>query len=215
MEKLNIKAKLRTKVGKSYCRKIRREGRIPAIIYKDCDSIPLEIETKDIIHLLHLAHLENPIVELEILDNKEKKTAILKDIQYDTLRGMPIHLDFQEIALEEMVRVKVPIELKGEAIGVKRDGGILEHLLREIEVECKAKDIPQKIEVKISSLEIGDAIHAQDLEIPDGIRLLEAPEQVIVHILAPKVEEEIVIEEEKEPEVIREKKTEEEKKEEM
>jgi large subunit ribosomal protein L25 len=219
MERLALKAFKREKTGKSYAKKIRKKERIPAVVYKDGKAMALELELKNLIHVLHIAHTENVIVELDIENGEQvRKTAILKDIQYDSVKEKLIHVDFQEVTMEEIIKVKVPIELKGEAIGVKRDGGILEHLLREVEIECKAINIPEKIEVDISGLEIGHAINVEKLILPSGVKLMEQEGKVVVHVITPKVEEEVPaeeIEEEKvEPEVIKQKKEEEEKKEE-
>ena len=221
MERLKIKAIRRENTGKEYAKKIRREGLVPGIIYKKGASLPLELKETDLIHLIHQAHSENIVLELEISssggEKKETKTAILKDISHDTLRDRIMHVDFQEISLEEVIKVKVPVEIKGEPIGVKRDGGALEHLLWEIEVECKAAEIPEKIEVDVSNMEIGDAIHLSDLELPPEVKPTGSKDVLVVHVTAPKVEavEEVAAvegeeEEVKEPEVIREKKKEQE-----
>lgn len=216
MEKLKIQAKKREKTGKEYAKKLRQKGSVPGVIYKKGTALPLEFKETELIHLIHQAHSENIVLELEVIsdqDLKETKTAILKDMDYDPLKGRIIHVDFQEISLEEVVKVKVPIEIKGEAIGVKRDAGILEHLLWEVEVECKAGEIPEKIEVDVSQLKIGDSLHLSDLKLPSGVKAVGNPESLVLHITAPKVEvvEEVALPEEeaKEPEVIKEKKEEE------
>ncbi|MCD6081125.1 MAG: 50S ribosomal protein L25 [Candidatus Omnitrophica bacterium] len=214
MERLKIQAKKREKVGKEYTKKIRRQGLVPGIIYKKGYTQPLELKESELIHILHQAHSENVVVEIEMSDNgnKEVKTAIIKDVVHDPLKGRITHIDFQEVSLEEVVRVKVPIEIRGEPVGVKVDGGLLEHLLWELEVECKAGEIPEKVVVDVSSLKIGETITVSDLNLPSGVKPVDSPDQVIVHVLAPKVEvvEEVAVEEEvtAEPEVIREKKEE-------
>ncbi len=220
MEKLKIEAKKRESTGKEYAGKIRRQGLIPGILYKKGSSMPLEFKEIDLIHLFHKAHSENIVTEIEITDGGEKdiKTAMLKDVDHDVIKGSIIHVDFQEISLEEVIKVKVPLEVKGEAIGAKRDGGVLDHLLWEVEIECKAVQIPKKLEVVVDNLEIGDAIHLSDLKVPDGVKLMGALDKVVLHVVAPRAE---VVEEAapveaaeggaQEPEVIKEKKAEEEK----
>ncbi|HDI45822.1 MAG TPA: 50S ribosomal protein L25 [Candidatus Omnitrophica bacterium] len=215
MKRLKICARKREKVGKEYVKKIRRQGLVPGIIYKKGFVQPLELKETDLIHLLHQAHSENVVVEVEISDNgnKEVRTAIIKDVVHDPLKGRITHVDFQEVSLEEIIRIKVPIEIKGEPVGVKVDGGLLEHLLWELEVECKAGEIPEKLTIDVSELKIGDSITVADLNLPSGVRATGSGEQVIVHVLAPKVERvEEVVEEEAgaEPEVITEKKEEQE-----
>jgi len=216
MEKLKIEAKKRESTGKEYAGKIRRQGLIPGILYKEGNSIPLEFKEIDLIHLFHKAHSENIVTEIEVIDGGKKniKTAMLKDVDYDVIKRNIIHVDFQEISLDEVMKVKVPLEVKGEAIGVKRDGGVLDHLLWEVEVECKAVQIPEKIEVIVDDLEIGDAIHLSDLKVPESVKLIGALDKVVLHVVAPRaeiVEEAAPVEaaeETQEPEVIKEKKVE-------
>ena len=216
MKRLKISARKREKVGKEYAKKIRQQGLVPGIIYKKGSVQPLELKETDLIHLIHQSHSENIVVDVEISDNgnKEVRTAIIKDVVHDSLKGRITHVDFQEVSLEEIVRVKVPIEIKGEPVGVKVDGGLLEHLLWELEVECKAGEIPEKITIDVSALKIGDSITVADLNLPSGVKAAESGDQVIVHVLASKVEvvEEVGAEEEAvtEPEVITEKKEEQE-----
>jgi large subunit ribosomal protein L25 len=211
VEKFKIEVKKRDKVGKKYAKSIRREGLVPAILYKQGASMPLELKEGDLIHLFHQAHSENLVTELHIISGGEKeiKIAVLKDVEHDILRGSVIHVDFQEISLDEIIKIKVPVELKGEPIGVKKDGGVLDHLLWEVELECKAANVPSKIEVKVDGLNIGDVIHISDLELPQDSQVIADPEQIVAHVVAPR---EIVVEEEEaevdtasEPEVIGEK----------
>ena len=117
-----------------------------------------------------------------------------------------------EISLDEIIKIKVPVEVKGEPIGVKKDGGILDHLIWEIEIECKAANVPSKIEVRVDELNMGDSIHLADLELPQGAKIVGDLEQIVAHVVAPR---EVVVEEEvdegevsMEPEVIAEKKEE-------
>jgi large subunit ribosomal protein L25 len=210
MEKFKIEVKKRDKVGKKYAKSIRREGLVPAILYKQGASVPLELKERDLIHLFHQAHSENLVTELHIISGEEReiKTAVLKDVEHDILRGNVIHVDFQEISLDEIIKIKVPVELKGEPIGVKKDGGVLDHLLWEVELECKAANVPSKIEVKVDGLNIGDAIHVSDLELPQESQVIAEPEQIVAHVVAPReiiIEEEAEVDTASEPEVIGEK----------
>ncbi len=216
MERLKIEARPRMQTGKEYAKKIRRSGLLPAVIYKRAAAMSLELKEADLLKMIHQAHSENAVLDIEVVSEEGKKkikTAILKDVSYDPVRGGIMHADFQEISLEEIVRVKVAIDIRGEAVGVKEDDGRLEHVLWELEVECKAGEIPESILVDVSNLKIGDAIHVSDLELPSEVKVITPAEQLVAHVIAPKVEvveEEAVEEEEeaKEPEVIREKKEE-------
>ncbi len=213
MERLMIQASERERVGKEYAKKARRQGLVLSVLYKKGVSMPLELKEIDLIHLLHRAHSESMLVDLKIIkcDGKEEvNIAILKDLSHDPLKGNVLHVDFQGISLDEIIKIKIPVEVKGEPIGVKRDEGVLDHLLWEIEVECKAAQIPEKIEIDVSDLAIGDAIHISDLKFSEGVKATGAMNQIVVHVSAPRVEveEEVaaVTEEIQEPEVIREKK---------
>ncbi len=208
MEKITIKGYRREKTGKEIAKKLRREGYLPAIIYGKDVNLPIKIPISEL-RLLKSHHFsESTLIEISLQDsNKENISCVIKDIQFHPLTDEVIHIDFMKVSMEEMVRVKVPVELKGEAKGVK-EGGILEQMLWEIEIEALPLDIPEKIEVDISSLEIGDSIHVKDLELGDKIKIIEDPQETIVTIVAQQEEEEKaeVEEEEKEPEVIKEKK---------
>ena len=135
---------------------------------------------------------------------------LIKGIQLDPVKDEVIHVDFNEISLTEKIKVKVPIVDKGEAIGVKRDEGVLEHILWEVEVECLPTQIPQKLEVDVTKLEIGQDIFVKDIPVPEGVKILADPESIAVSVKPPK--EEIILEEPAEglaePEMIREKKPE-------
>ena len=141
------------------------------------------------------------------------KTVIAKEIQHDPITDKIVHIDFNEISLMEVIKVKIPVHLKGESPGVA-DGGIVNQVLHELEVECKAKDIPENVEVNISELNIGDAIHLKDVSLPAGVKATEDLEQLLVGINAPHVEEEEPEAEEgeetSEPEVVKKGKKEEE-----
>ncbi len=180
----------RKAVGKSAARKIRRQGEIPAIFYgKETQPIPLIVNLNELKQALSTEAGENTILELHIKDNGGEitKLALLKDIQFDYLTNKPIHFDFQEVLLREKISVKVPVKIVGKAAGVK-EGGILEEILREIEIECFPTDIPNSIEVDVSQLGIGDSIHIRDLSLPEGITVLHEPDETIVTILSPAVE---------------------------
>ncbi len=152
------------------------------------------------------------MINLTIKDDKKKKNrlCLIKEVQYDPVKGDIIHVDFNEISLTKTLRVNVPVVAKGEPIGVKQEGGSLEHILWEIEVECLPTEIPKDIEVDVSSLKIGDSLHIKDITFPDKIKVLNDPEAVVLSVAAPMKEEVVALpvegEEKVEPEVIKEKK---------
>jgi len=212
MQKYSLKCERREKSGSAESRRLRRAGFIPCILYSKDLNIPIKVRREDILKLAHTHGLENIIIELSLKDEEKSYPALVKEVQYHPVSDDIIHIDFFKISMEEKIVTKVPIELKGEAVGVKK-GGVLEFLLRELEIECLVKDLPEKIEVDISDLDIADSIHVGDLELPENLKVLNEEEEVIVTCAAPEempVEEEVAPEAESEPEVIKEKKKEEE-----
>jgi large subunit ribosomal protein L25 len=161
---------------------------------------------------VHQHRLESVIINLKIKDDKKAKgrPCLVKEVQYDPVREDIIHVDFNEISLTETIKVNVPVQAKGVAIGVKQEGGSLEHLLWDIEVECLPTNIPKDIQVDITALKMGDAIHIKDIVFPKGVKPLNDGAAVVLHVVAPMKEEApaeaIEGEADKEPEVIKEKK---------
>ncbi|MCM8819346.1 MAG: 50S ribosomal protein L25 [Candidatus Omnitrophica bacterium] len=210
MEKISIEAILRTKVGKEISKKERKKGLIPAIIYGRNIRLPISL-TQVSLKLLKKVNFSKGIVFEIHLNSKEKETetiyALIKDVQYHPLTEDVIHIDFLNISLTEKIKASIPIVLKGEAKGTK-DGGIVQQILWGIEVEGFPTDIPQKIEVDISDLMIGHAIHVLDIKIPENIKIITSPEATIVTVVE-KVEEVVTTSAEdvpEGPEVIKEKK---------
>lgn len=213
MKEIKINAQFRETTGKEAAKRLRNNDLLPAVVYgKGKRSASITVKEVDLIHALHTSAGENAIIELNIKkDSKvEKKMTIIKEIQHHPIKGNMIHVDFSQISLTQNVVVKVPVEVKGEAVGVKRDGGMLEHILWEVEIECLPIKIPEKIEVRIDNLEIGGMVHVKDLKVDEGIKILTNPEEIVLIIEHPKKEEEKAPEEEvesgvKEPEIIGEK----------
>jgi large subunit ribosomal protein L25 len=139
--------------------------------------------------------------------------VIIKEIQHHPIRDQILHVDFQEISLTEKLTVEVPIATKGEAEGVVKEEGVLEHVLWEVKVECLPTDIPEKIELEVTNMKIGDSVLVKDLQVPPGVKILDDAEQTVISVTPPYVEkpaEEVAAEEITEPELIREKKEKEE-----
>jgi len=213
MEEIILNAETRDEVGRGRTKSLRDQGFIPAVIYRSGkEAQSLKVSGSLLIKLLHQHRLENALLHLKI-KNKEKeatKLCLVKEIQYDPVHGNVIHLDFNEVSMTDNIKIKVPVTAKGEAPGVKHDGGSLDHILWEIEVECLPADIPSEIEVDISGLKIGDSIHIKDIKFPPKVKVLDDQEDVVLHVVAP-MKEEVPVEavegeEKKEPEVIKEKK---------
>ena len=230
MEKVSLEAEVREKTGKEVVKKLRECGLIPAVVYKAGEkTMNLKVSEQALLKALHTEAGENAIINLKLSDDKKSpakksssthksstdkktKTVIIKEIQYHPVKGNILHIDFNQISLTEKLTVDVPVEVKGESQGVK-EGGVLEHILWELKVECLPTKIPERIETDVTDLKIGDSIYVKDLKVPEDIKILADPEAIVVSVKPPtveKVEEEVVEEEITEPEVITEKKKEEE-----
>lgn len=201
--------------GSSNARRMRRQGLIPGVVYGDGgDARAVSLPVHEFELLLHHHAGEQMMVEIE-LDGKTE-SVLLKDVQHEPLSGDVIHVDFQEVAMNKTLKVQITIEVVGEAEGVKNQGGILDHSLHAIEVECLPADILEKIEVDVSALKIGDVLTVKDIDLDTSKYTILADEDVaIATVLAPRVVAEGAEEEGEEgaeggaePEVITEKKEE-------
>ena len=215
MEFVDLHVKLREEKGKELNKKLRTQGLVPGVVYKGGeDTVNLKIDKKDLFKALHTEAGDNVIVKLHIDGAKKNKerTVIVKEAQRDAIKDILLHVDFQEISLTETLEVTIPIAGKGEAIGVKQGEGVLQQVLWELKIECLPTDIPEKIEIDVSNLNIGDAIHVKDIQPPQGVKILDDPEGVVFSVEHAKAVEEIVETpaegEVQEPEVIKEKKEE-------
>ena len=188
MAEIVVTAKSRTERGKNAARRLRREGFIPAVVYGGKgDTVAVAVDPKTLHKVLRSEAGRNAILKLDIAD-QGSSNAILKSWQVDPVRENFLHADFYRIAMDVAIRVTVPVATKGEARGVKVDGGILELILREIEVECLPGDIPERIEVDVSDLGINGAVRVSELPVTAKVKVLEAPDQVVVHVVSVKEE---------------------------
>jgi len=211
MEELILNAELREGIGRAKVKDLRDKGLTPAVIYKDGkEATAVQVLTGEFLRLMHQHRLENAILTIKIKGDAKGKKCLIKEVQHDPVHGQIVHVDFNEISMTKAIKVNVPVVTVGEAVGVKQEGGSLENVLWEIEVECLAADIPEEISVDVSALKIGDGIHVRDIKIADNVKVLSDPDSVVIHVVAPMKEEvpaEAVEGEEKaEPEVIKEKK---------
>ena len=192
MEKIVLNAEVRVEVGKTKVKKLRNLGFIPAVVYKGGkEAIHIKAKKEDIFHLLHTAAGENVLITLKIVSDKKSrdKTCLIKEVQRDPVKDDVIHIDLNEISLTEKIEVKVPVHPHGEAEGVVADGGVLDHVLWELEVECLPTDIPQKITVEVAAMKIGDTVYVKDLVIPPGVKVLSDPELTVMSVVPPAKEE--------------------------
>ncbi len=214
MEQVKLEAKFRKELGKEAVKRLRGGGFIPAVVYRRGEkTTPLVLDRKALGKILHTAAGENVIINLKIAgDEKQKeRTCIIKEIQHNPVSGGILHVDFNQISLTETIKVNVPVATKGEAIGVRQDGGVLEHVLWEVQVECLPTQIPEKLEVDITNLKIGDALFVKDIVAPKAVKVLNDPGLRVIAVEKPvevKVEEVKPEEAITEPEVIKQKKEE-------
>ena len=204
MERHSIEAELRTETGKGAARRIRRSGLIPGVVYgRGNEPRSIKVDPLDIKKLLQ----SNAIFDLTFVgEDGEESTVIIKDYQKDVIKQNLLHVDFQFISMDEKITVSVPMRLEGEAVGV-HDGGVLQQLLREIDIDVLPSEIPEEITIDISELEVGESLSVADLELPEDFDLVTDSDEVIVTVVTPtELEEEDEEEEEEEeflePEVI-------------
>ena len=210
MERVTLNVEKREKSGKGGARSLRRSGIIPAIVYKGGNSMPVQLSGKELSKFISKTAGEQVIVNLQF--SEDTKQAIVKDYQKDPVIGDLLHVDFQEISATETMRVSVHVVIKGEALGVKRDKGILQHGLREIEIECLPDKIPGHVDVDVTNLLIGQSVHVSDLKLGEGIRILTDSHDVLASVIGIKEEVVVPVEavaETVEPEVIKKGKKEE------
>lgn len=182
-------AKNRVSRGTSNARRLRRSGGLPAVLsHEDGKSQSLELNRHDLAMMLHQHTSENVIVDLEI-DGEAIGKVLLKDVQHDPVSGDLLHADLVSISMTEKMRIMIPLTLVGEAPGLML-GGTLEHILREIEVECLPMDLVEEIEVDVSGLQIGDMIHISDIHLGSKFDVLTDAELPVATVAAPRVEEE-------------------------
>ncbi len=202
MEQINIKPFIRKSTGKSYAKKLRAKGFVPAICYRQGkENLMLELAYSDIDKILRSTMKLNSIINLDLSEyDLPQKRVIIKGTQHHPLVDNMLHLDFLEIEKNEKIKIKLPLILNGKPEGVKM-GGILQQTRRSIMIEALPENIHPNIQVDISEMELGDTMHVSDLTLPDGIIPIYTGDYSIASIIAPDVEEEEVEVEEEETEV--------------
>jgi large subunit ribosomal protein L25 len=188
MAEIVVSAKNRADRGKNAARRLRRQGLVPGVVYGGKgENLAVAVDPKALQKVLRSEAGRNTILKLDI-SGHGAANAILKSWQVDPVNESFLHADFYRIAMDVAIRVTVPIHAVGEARGVKVDGGILELVIREIEVECLPGDIPERIDVDVSDLGINQSLRVSDLSVPAKVKVLEGADQVVVHVVAVKEE---------------------------
>lgn len=215
MEEIQLNVQQRSQVGTRKIKSVRRNGFIPAVVYGEKKSpISIKVERSDYERVMRQHRGQSLIFRIHVMEEGKELgdySAIIKEEQHNPVSEELVHIDFNRISLTKEIEVKVAIATKGDPIGVKRDGGSLDHALWELDIICLPMNIPQAIEIDVSALEIGDAIHVKDIVLPQGVRTRHDPASILVSVVPP-MKEEVEVSAEgapTEPEVLKEKKKEE------
>ena len=188
MSDIVVAAEARESRGKNEAKRLRARGRIPAIVYAPGkENVAVSVSPRELAVVFKTGAAENTLVDLE-LDGKKRK-VILKDYQVHPVRPEFLHADFYEVALDKAIHVKVHVELQGIPIGVKRDGGLLEFVTREIMVSCLPLDIPKKFVVDVAPLEIGGEVRVASIPMPDKVKVLTDGDLLLAHVVTKHAEE--------------------------
>ena len=171
--------------GKGVARKLRAAGRVPAVLYgHGMDPVSLSVDSRELLHLFHTGAGTNVLVDL-VVDGADH-LALAREIQRDHIKGRYVHVDFVAVRRDEKITILVPIRAVGDSVGVKA-GGVLEHHLWEVQVECLPTDVPEAIEADVSELEIGDSLRVADLTAPNGVTILANPDESVIAAVQPQM----------------------------
>jgi large subunit ribosomal protein L25 len=191
-----LKAAYRTDTGKEYARKLRAEGRIPAVLYgKDMEAKNLTLDVQETEYLFQRIAVENTILDLVIDGEKEPVQTLIREIQSHPHKTGLLHVDFLRIQKGVAVEVEIPVNLEGVPAGVRESGGVLEQMINEIRVKCIPSMIPEVVSIDVSGLEVGDSIHVYDVDLGEGVEVLVEADRTICNVAIPRV---VAVEEEPE-----------------
>jgi large subunit ribosomal protein L25 len=212
-QQVKLKARKRTLVGRNAIKQIKAKGLVPGVIYGSNQvPMPLEMDNRELSTVLARATSEHILVELEIVDGNQStnKLALIQEVQHHPLKHRLVHVDFHAVSATEKITSSVPIETTGEALGVRTFGGLLEHSLRTLEVQCYPQDLPGIFRIDVTNLNIGESLHVRDILLPAGVEAITDQDLTVVSVVASRVGEEVTatVEEAATPEVITEKKAE-------
>src|SRR2546430_1303925 len=185
-----LEAIARETFGKNEARRTRREGKVPGVLYggNGAKATPISVEPKALLKILHSESGANTLISLKLSGAADTK-VLVKEYQLDPVTHKVLHADFYRVAMDKLIQVTIPVVVKGEPKGVKQQGGILEFIRREIEIECLPADIPEHVEVDVSELMLHQGIRVRDLPGDPKWKPLSEPEMMLVHVIMPKAEE--------------------------
>jgi large subunit ribosomal protein L25 len=201
-ETMTIEVQPRNETGKNANRRARSAGKIPAVVYGGGkESVAIEVDRKTLVDLMKGHSGENPIFLLKLGD--KERHAMIRHTDVDPLTRHVIHIDFQRVLMDQKIRVAVPVELTGTAVGVKVEGGMLDFITREVHIECLPGEIPRHLEVDVTELHVGQHVEAKDIKLPDGVVLLDEPDKVLASLGHGRTEDAAAAGATAEPEVIK------------
>ena len=197
MEKIELKVTVRETTGNGAARELRREGMIPAILYgPKAEPVMLSVTTKKLENILKTSNIGQVLLNLLIQNGKQQsRTAMIKELQTQPISGSLLHVDFYEVAMDQKIKISIPVVTTGQAKGVE-EGGVLQLVRHEVEVFCYPNNIPESLEVDIADMGIGDSRHVDEVSIAESFELVDESNFTIVTILSPKAEEVEEVEEE-------------------
>jgi large subunit ribosomal protein L25 len=215
MANIELHVERRSEVGKNVARRARAAGRVPAVVYgAKKETVPIYIEARALTTAFREGAGDNAIYLLKMQGTEQTRHAMIKEIDRDPVSRELLHVDFLRVLMDVKVRIPVAVELVGTPKGVKQEGGILDFVTREIEIECLPNDIPATLPVDVSEVGMGESFRVSQIAVREGIRILDEPDKVIAHVAHPAKEEEVAVapveaaEAVVEPEVIKKGKTE-------
>ena len=201
MEKIDLKVTVRKTTGNGPAKELRREGMIPAILYgPKAEPLMLSVTTKELETILKTSNIGQVLLNLLIQNGKQKsRTAMIKELQTQPVSGNLLHVDFYEVAMDQKIKISIPVVTTGQATGVE-EGGVLQMVRHEVEIFCFPNNIPESLEVDITGMSIGDSKHIDEVSIDESFELVDESNFTIVTVLSPKAEEVEEVEEEEEGE---------------
>ncbi|MGB7489158.1 MAG: 50S ribosomal protein L25 [Thermoanaerobaculia bacterium] len=192
MSDITLEVQSREETGKNANRRLRATGLIPAVVYGgDLDPVAIQVDRRTLHDLFKQTGGENAVFLLKLAGTDQKRHSMVRELTIDPITRQVIHIDFLRVLMTEKVKVQEPINLEGTPVGVKNEGGVLDFITREVEVECLPGDIPQTLELDVSDLEIGSHREVKDLEVPAGVELMVELDKVIVAVAHSRVATEV------------------------
>jgi large subunit ribosomal protein L25 len=188
MEMRELVIDKRDGTGKGAAKRLRRAGRVPAILYGGTAPVNVAVAPRDILKLIQGRH-GSTLLKVSFTGDADSRMAIIRDMQFDPVSEDLVHVDLQEVAMDRAIQVTVAVHHVGDSIGVRENQGILEMILREVQVSCLPGNIPEQLEADVAQLKIGDVLTVKDLKAPEGVRILNDPNQAVATVAPPAVEE--------------------------